>query len=262
MAVAAVASAGRTVRDQVSDAEWQTRVDLAMFYRLVARHGWDDLVGTHISTKVPGEEGAFLLNPYGLMFDEITASSLVKLDMDGNVLLDSGWPVNAAGFTIHSACQGARADSFCVAHTHTVGGMAVSALSEGLLPLHQKAMRFYKRTSYHAYEGIADDLQEREHLIRDLGTNDTMILENHGLLVCGPTVRATWAMLYNLEKCCSIQLAAQASGDELIMPSENLAESTYQQFSGFLNKPGAGDKLDGWDSFTRMLTKEDPSFMH
>lgn len=261
MAVTAVSSGGEsTIRDRVSPEEWEVRVDLAAFYRVVARHGWDDLTGTHISAKVPGEPGNFLLNPYGLLFEEITASSLVKVNLDGEVVLEGqgGYPVNAAGFTIHSAVLGAREDVTCAAHTHTVPGMAISAVDEGLLPMHQKAMRFYKRISYHDYEGVATNLDERERLVRDLGGNNAMVLKNHGLLTCGPSVRTAWLLLYNLEKCCKVQLAVEASGGTPIMPSDTLAESTYHQYDTM----GVSSRIDGWDSLKRMLDKADPSYKH
>ena len=260
MAVTAVSSGGQSIRDKVSTEEWEVRVDLAAFYRIVARHGWDDLTGTHISAKVPGEPGHFLLNPYGLLFEEITASSLIKVNMDGEVVLEGegGFPVNAAGFTIHSAVLGARDDVTCAAHTHTVQGMAISAIDEGLLPMHQKAMRFYKRLSYHDYEGVATNLDERERLVRDLQGNNAMVLKNHGLLTCGPSIRTAWLLLYNLEKCCKVQLAVEASGGTPIMPSEELAEYTYGQY----NSMRGSSRIDGWESFKRLLDKADPSYKH
>ena len=262
MTVSAMKSSAGSVRDQVSPEEWAVRVDLAAFYRLVAKNDMDDLVGTHISARVPGETEHFLLNPYGMLFEEITASSLIKMNMDGDVVLpgEGGHPVNAAGFTIHSAVQGARTDVVCAAHTHTVPGMALSAIAEDLLPLHQKAMRFYKRTSYHDYEGVATDLDERERLVRDLGDNNAMVLRNHGLLVCGPSVRSAWALLYNMEKCCAVQLAVEATGAEVIMPSSDLSESTYHQFARMMK--ATKSPLDGWDSALRLLDREDPSYKH
>ena len=262
MTVSAMKPVGSSVRDQVSPEEWAVRVDLAAFYRLVARHDMDDLVGTHISARVPGEPDHFLLNPYGLLFEEITASSLIKMNMDGEVVLpgEGGHPVNAAGFTIHSAVQGARKDVVCAAHTHTVPGMALSAIDGELLPLHQKAMRFYKRTSYHDYEGVATDLDERERLVRDLGENNAMVLRNHGLLVCGPSVRSTWALLYNMEKCCAAQLAIEATGAEVIVPSEDLCERTYHQFARMMQ--ATKSPLDGWELALRLLDRADPTYKH
>ncbi|HKK30926.1 MAG TPA: class II aldolase/adducin family protein [Alphaproteobacteria bacterium] len=252
----------KSLKDQVSPEEWAVRVDLAGFYRLVAKHGMDDLVGTHISARIPGEQDQFLINPYGLLFDEITASSLMKVDMDGNVLHDSAYAVNAAGFTIHSSILSGRPDVQCAAHTHTVAGMALSAVEGTLRPLHQKALRFHNHLSYHPYEGIADDPDECERLQRDLGENNAMVLENHGLLTCGPTVRSAWALLYNLEKCCKVQLALEATGAELIELSEDIAERTYEQFRRSLLNSTVGNKLDAWDSSLRLLARDDPSFLH
>ncbi|MCA8928036.1 MAG: class II aldolase/adducin family protein [Alphaproteobacteria bacterium] len=253
-----------SLKGKVSPEEWETRVELAAFYRLVAQHGWDDLVGTHISARVPGTDGKhFLLNPYGLLFDEITASSLVKVDFDGQVLHESAYPVNAAGFTIHSAVLAGREDVVCAAHTHTVSGMALSAVQGTLRPVHQKALRFHNALSYHPYEGIADDPEECARLQRDLGENDAMVLENHGLLTCGRTIRGAWALLYNLEKCCQVQVALEAAGGAIVELSDDIKESTYRQFQRTLkhNKQG-GSKLDGWESSLRLLKKADPSFLH
>lgn len=256
------ASSVPSVQQQVSPEEWETRVDLAAFYRLVAKHEMDDLVGTHISARVPGKPDEFLINPYGVLFDEITASSLIKVNMDGDVLSEGPWPVNAAGFTIHSAVLSGRPDAGCAAHTHTVAGMAVSSVEGGLQPLTQKHMRFYGNISSHPYEGVADDPDECARLQRDLADNDAMLLENHGLLVCGPTVRSAWALLYNLEKCCQTQLAVEATGAEMILPSEDLAERTSQMFKRGLAKPELGQKLDAWESSLRVLARADDSFLH
>ena len=172
----------------ISDAEWRMRVDLAACYRLIAHYDMDDMFATHISARVPGGEDHFLLNPYGVLFEQITASSLVKVDLDGNIVQDTEHTINPAGFVIHSAVHAARHDALCVIHTHTVAGMAVACMEEGLLPLTQKSMRFYNRIAYHDYEGVADDLDERERLVRDLGKHNALILRNHGLLVCGKNV--------------------------------------------------------------------------
>ncbi|MGY9057174.1 MAG: class II aldolase/adducin family protein [Alphaproteobacteria bacterium] len=251
-----------SLKGKVPDDEWQARVELAAFYRLVAKHNWDDLVGTHISARIPGHHDQFLINPYGLLFDEITASSLVKVDMEGNVLQETNYPVNAAGFTIHSSVLKGRDDVVSVAHTHTVAGMALSAVEGTLRPVHQKALRFYNALSYHGYEGIADDPDECARLQRDLGSNDAMVLENHGLLTCGRSIRSTWALLYNLEKCCQVQIALEASGGEIIELSDEVKDSTYAIFQRSLQSNSTGSKLDGWESSLRLLVKEDPSFMH
>jgi len=256
MAVTALKHDPETVREQVGDTEWQARVDLAAIYRLVAKHGMTDLTATHISARIPGTEDQFLLNPYGVLFDQITASSLVKIDVDGQILLDNGYSVNAAGFCIHSAVHMARHDVDCVAHTHTPIGMAISAVPGGLLPMSQKSMRFYKRVAYHPFEGIANDLDERERLIADLGDKDVLILDNHGFLVCGKTIRQAWTRLYNLEKATKAQMAAQATGARIRMPSPELCDHVYGQFQ-------SGDsayRQDGWESQLRLLDRLDPSF--
>lgn len=256
------ASSIPSVEGDVAADEWQARVELAGFYRLVAKHGMDDLVGTHISARVPGHPDQFLINPYGVMFDEITASSLIKVDMAGDVLSDGPWPVNAAGFTIHSSVLSGRPDAMCAAHTHTVAGMAVASVAGGLTPLTQKHMRFYKAIGSHPYEGIADDADECARLQRDLADHNALLLENHGLLTCGPTIRSTWALLYNLEKCCQTQLAVEATGADLVTPSDALCESTAALFRRMLEKPGAGDRLDAWESSLRVLARADDSFLH
>jgi ribulose-5-phosphate 4-epimerase/fuculose-1-phosphate aldolase len=257
MAVAVLSTAGRAVRDRVSPEEWETRVDLAALYRLVAKHGLTDLTATHISARIPGTEDQFLLNPLGLLFSQVTASNLVKVDIEGNIL-DGEYPINAAGYTIHSAVHAARHDVDCVAHTHTPAGMAVAALPEGLLPLTQQSMRFYRRTAYHDYEGIALDLDERERLVRDLGDKSVMMLRNHGVLVCGRSIRHAWVLLYRLEKVCKAQLAAMATGAKLVFPSAETCEKAYQQFE-------EGDRSyrqDGWESQLRLLDRDDSSWRH
>ena len=175
----------QSIRERVSPAEWEARVQLAAAYRLTEMYGMTEMTANHISCRVPGEEGQFLINPYGMLYEEITASSLLKIDLDGNILLNATeFGVNRAGFVIHSAIHAARHDVDCVAHTHTPAGMAVSAMECGLLPIAQTTMRFL-HVAYHDFEGIADDEGERERLVADLGNNDAMILRNHGLLVCG-----------------------------------------------------------------------------
>ena len=188
------------------------RVDLAACYRLIAHYDMDDLFATHISARVPGPEEHFLLNPYGLLYTQITASNLVKVDLDGNIVGDTEYSINPAGFVIHSAVHAARPDAKCVLHTHTVAGMAVASLEEGLLPLTQKSMRFYNRIGYHDYEGVADDLDERTRLVASLGKHNALILRNHGLLTCGKTVAQAFLLMRNLEKSCKTQLAAMSIG--------------------------------------------------
>ena len=249
-----------SIRDRVSADEWTTRVDLAACYRLTALYGWTDLIFTHISARVPGTDNHFLLNPYGLMFEEITASSLVKLDTDGEIVMDSEYSVNAAGFTIHSAVHQAKHDMFCVMHTHTVAGMAISAQKCGLLPLAQTALQFYGALSYHDYEGIAFDLGERERLVASLGDNTAMILRNHGLLTCGRSIAAAFTTMHSLEKSCALQIAAQVGG-ELVLPSEEVCRHTAMQFQKG-DEVDAASSLDqlAWMALLRKLDRENPGY--
>ena len=245
-----------SMQERVSPEEWAVRTDLAACYRLAARHGMTDLTYTHISARVPGPDHAFLLNPFGLLFDQVTASNLVKVDLDGNLLEENGHGVNAAGFTIHSAVHMARPDAACVAHTHTRAGIALSALPEGLLPLNQKAMQFHGRVATHDYEGLAFDLDERDRLIADLGDADVMLLRNHGFLVCGRSVREAWARLYDLEKAARTQLLAEASGAPLAALSEPFLEAQR-------SRPRANrthNPYDGWESQLRLLDRADPGW--
>src|SRR5712671_5254450 len=205
-----------TLHDQVPAEEWQARVDLAAAYRLVALYGWDDLIFTHISARVPGADHHFLLNPYGVMFEEVTASSLVKIDLHGNKVMESPYFVNPAGFTIHSAVHEARADALCVMHLHTRHGIAVSAQENGLLPLSQQAMFALSSLAYHDYEGLALDEKEKPRLVADLGDKRSMILRNHGLLTVGRTVAEAFLGMFLLERACKIQILAQAGGGELV----------------------------------------------
>ena len=191
-----------SVRARVSDAEWQARVELAAAYRLVAHYGWTHLINNHISLRVPNTEEQFLINPYGLLYEQITASSLVKIDVDGNVLDDSPYQVNRAGFVIHSAIHMARKDLHAIIHTHTVAGQALSALDCGLLPLNQSAMRYYKRIGYHEFEGVASDLDERERIVADLGDHKCLIMKHHGLLTAGVNIGEAFNLMYYLEKSC------------------------------------------------------------
>lgn len=246
-----------SVRDQVSEEEWQIRVDLACLYRLVAHYRWTDSIYTHLSARIPGPDHHFLLNPYGLMFEEVTASSLVKIDTEGKQVMDSPFEVNEAGFTIHSAVHMARPEVMCVAHTHTRAGMAVSAQREGLLPITQNALMFYgDHLAYHDYEGIAFDLDERERLQADLGGRYAMILRNHGLLACGRTIGEAFEILQNLEHACVAQLAAQ-TGEALILPSEEVCQHTADQFWGDDSKP-FGERA--WLAMRRMMDRYSPGY--
>ncbi|MFI4987225.1 MAG: class II aldolase/adducin family protein [Alphaproteobacteria bacterium] len=255
---AALQAAAKPVREQVTAEEWRVRVELAACYRLVAHFGWDDLVYTHISARVPAAKGAFLLNPYGLMFREITASSLVKLDVDGNVLIPTDHGINLAGFTIHSAVQMARPDVGCVIHLHTRDGAAVSAQKEGLLPLTQTAMTARASLAYHDYEGIALDLGERERLVRDLGDKSLMMLRNHGTLACGATVADAFVRMHTLERACEMQVAALAGGRELVIPSDEVQATVTRQVQRAPGREGSGALP--WPALLRMLDAEDPSY--
>src|SRR3984885_12906356 len=200
------------VRSEMTDAEWGQRVNLAACYRLIAHYGWDDLVDTHISARVPGPEHHFLINPYGLMFDEITASSLVKIDLDGHKVSASPYEVNPAGFNIHSAVHAAREDALCVMHTHSVNGAAVSAQEAGLLPLSQQSMLVLASLGYHNYEGIALNEDEKPRLVQDLGSNSYLMLRNHGLLTVGASPADAFVAMYFFEAACMIQVRAQSGG--------------------------------------------------
>jgi len=247
-----------SLRGKVSAEEWQARVDLAACYRLVALFGMNDLVYNHITARVPGEEGRFLINPYGYAYEEITASSLVKIDFDGKVVLDSGtgYGVNRAGFVIHSAVHRARKDVACVIHTHSPAGMAVSALKCGLLPLTQNAM-FFGAIGTHDYEGPAIDLDEQARLVRDLGENAALILRNHGLLTAGRTVCEAFVVMHWLEKACQAQLMAMACNTALNLPGEDVVRLTGERY-----RPGQRRNITEveWPALLRMLERRDPSY--
>jgi len=243
------------MKEQFSPEEWQLRVDLAACYRLVALYGWSDLVFTHISARIPGPEHHFLINPYGLMFDEITASSLIKVDQDCNKLSDSPYPVNPAGFIIHSAIHAGREDVGCVLHTHTRAGVAVSAQKGGLLPISQQSTVIMSALAYHDYEGVAVREDEKARLQEDLGRKSFMILRNHGLLTVGASVADAFLAMYTLETACQIQLAAQAGGGELIHVPQPIIDGVRQA----LKIQGAGGALV-WPSLLRKLDRVDPGF--
>ena len=213
----------------MSAEEWQTRVDLAACYRLTAMYGMTEMIANHISCRVPGSHDHFLINPYGMLYEEIDASCLIKVDLDGNILFNaSDYGVNAAGFVIHSAIHMARHDVDCVAHTHTPAGMAVSAMECGLLPLAQTSMRFL-HIAYHDFEGIADDVGERERLVADLGDHEAMVLRNHGLLVVGRTIPATFNLLYRMERACEVQVMALSCNTKLVYPPQDVLEKTFDK---------------------------------
>src|SRR5215831_11758843 len=244
-----------SLRDKVSPEEWAVRVDLAAAYRLVAHFGWEDLVFTHITARVPGAEDQFLINPYGQFFDEITASSLVKIDMNGHKLDDSPFPVNPAGFVIHSAIHGARHDARCVLHTHTLNGVAVSAQREGLLPISQHSIFVLSSLGYHDFEGPATRDDEKPRLVADLGDNTHLILRNHGLLTVGETVADAFVAMYNLEASCAIQVRAQSGGAELIPVPKEVLDAAY---SGPARPRGRGETI--WPGLLRRLDRIDPSY--
>lgn len=240
----------------MTDAEWEARVNLAACYRLVARNGWDDLIYTHISAAVPGPKKHFLINPYGMMFGEITASSLVKVDLDGNIVNDTPYKINPAGFTIHSAVHAAREDVKCVLHLHTNAGVAVSSQKNGLLPLTQTALVIFSDLAYHDYEGIALDHAERERLVAHLGNKNNLILRNHGTLTVGHTVAAAYVRMFFLERACQMQIAAQAGGAELNLLPQALCDRVQQQVTRGSMRIG---ELD-WPPLLRLLDREDPSY--
>jgi ribulose-5-phosphate 4-epimerase/fuculose-1-phosphate aldolase len=246
------------VRDLVSAEEWKVREDLAAAYRLVAHYGWDDMIFTHISARVPGEEDHFLINPYGWLFDEITASSLVKVDHDGHAVLAGDTLTNPAGFTIHSAVHMARPDAHCVMHLHTLDGTAVSSMAEGLLPLSQTALLVRQTLAFHDYEGVALDHDERPRLVADLGDRSTMLLRNHGTLALGSSVADAFTKMYFLERACSMQVRALAAGrDRLVVPADEVIAKTASQ--GMTGLDFVANHL-AWPALRRMLDRKDATY--
>ena len=247
-----------SLKNKVSAEEWQTRVDLAACYRLVAHYGWDDLVYTHITAKIPGAEDQFLINPYGMMFAEITASNLVKIDLAGNKLdADNPYPVNPAGFTIHSAIHAARHDAQCVLHVHTPNGIAVSAQKGGVLPISQQSIFVLASLAYHDYEGVALNADEKPRLVRDFGDKTFFMLRNHGLLTVGGSIADAFQAMYFFEATCMIQIRAQAGGGELIPISQPILDGAQAQVKAVTQ--GLGGKL-AWPGLLRKLDRIDTSF--
>lgn len=240
----------------MSEGERQARIDLAAAYRLAHRQGWTDVIYTHISMRVPGSEDHFLINPFGMSFDEITASSLVKIDHEANIVADSPYGVNGAGFVIHHAVHAARPELNCVMHLHTDAGIAISMLRCGLLPLSQHAMMFHNRIGYHHYEGFALNLDEQQRLVADLGPHRAMILHNHGLLTAGETVGEAYMRMEYLERAARTQLMAMAASSDLIVPSDDVAEDTGRQHNAMPRPLG---KME-WPALLRQLDREDPSY--
>ena len=258
MSAPTVTSQGRATPAKT---EAELRRELAAVYRLLAHFKMTDLIFTHVSVRLPGPEHHFLINPYGLLFEEITASNLVKIGLDGELVEPSEYHVNPAGFVIHGAIHEARTDAQCVLHTHTKAGCAVAAQEHGLLPLNQISMEFYNRVGYHDYEGIALNTAERVRLVEDLGDHPAMILRNHGLLTVGESAAEAFLRMFYLEKACDIQIAAQASGD-LRVPSAEIAEHTARQFAGEATDDFADDQAYemAWAALLRMLDRTAPDY--
>ncbi len=244
-----------SLKGKVSEEEWHARTELAALYRLVALHGWDDMIYTHISARIPGPGHEFLINPYGMLFEEITASSLVKIDLEGNILQDTPYMINPAGFTIHSAIHDAREDAKYVMHLHSDQGVAVAAQKEGLLPISQHALIVLPMLAYHDYEGIALNLDERERLVADIGDKTVMLLRNHGTLSVGESAADCWTRMFYLERACKQQIMALSGGREnvLMAPDAAVAEVRSQMSRGI------GGKL-GWPANLRKLHREMPGY--
>jgi ribulose-5-phosphate 4-epimerase/fuculose-1-phosphate aldolase len=255
--VATVLKSNVAVRQQVSAEEWQKRVDLAAVYRLMDVYGMTEMSANHISTRVPGEANAFLINPYGLLYDQMHASCFIKINLEGEILFNpTELGINKAGFVIHSAIHGARHAVDCVIHTHTVAGMAVSAMKCGLLPLAQTAMRFAK-IGYHDYEGVAVNLDERQRLVRDLGNHDAMILRNHGLLVVGASIPEAFYNIFKLERACQVQVAVLSCNTEITMPPEDVVNESYRMYLPQTRRPFG---VLEWPALLHKLDQIDPSF--
>jgi ribulose-5-phosphate 4-epimerase/fuculose-1-phosphate aldolase len=234
--------------------EQELRIQLAAAYRLIDRFGMSDLIYTHLSARLPGPEKHFLLNPYGLMFSEITASSLIKVDFEGNIIDNSNFTINRTGFVLHSAILSARQDVNCVVHTHSSFGTAVSMLECGLLPVSQFALQFYQKIAYHGYEGLSLHLSQREHMTKDLGDKRVMIMRNHGLLTAGRTIPEAFILMFYLNRTCEAQILAQSSGSKLIIPPESVCKKSAQQ----QDAEDLGQRQ--WPALLRLLDKEDPSY--
>jgi ribulose-5-phosphate 4-epimerase/fuculose-1-phosphate aldolase len=271
--------AARTLRSRVSDAEWDLRVNLAACYRLVARYGMTDLIYNHITARVPGPEHHILINAYGMLYEEVTASSLIKVDLAGNIVdkADHPYSVNAAGYVIHSAVHEAREDAQCVIHTHTPAGIAVSAMQEGLLPLSQTAMRFHGHLAYHDYEGPAFNRGEKGRLVAHLGEKSAMILRNHGLLVCAPSIPQAFNLIYWLEQACRIQVQILSCNRPVHAADADVVANTAEALSGVeitleneretnphlkrdAQRAGSGYGLLEWPALLRALDRQDRSY--
>jgi ribulose-5-phosphate 4-epimerase/fuculose-1-phosphate aldolase len=248
---------GKSVREQVSKEEWQKRVDLAACYRLMDLYGMTEMSANHISTRVPGEDGAFLINPYGLLYDQMHASCFIKLDLAGNILFNpTEYGINQAGYVIHSAVHAARHDVDCVIHTHTVAGMAVSAMKCGLMPIAQTSMRF-ATIAYHDYEGVAINPDEQARLVRDLGAEDGMILRNHGLLTVGASIAEAFNNMYRLERACQVQVAALSCNVELQLPPDEIVMEAHRLYLPGTRRPFG---VLEWPALLAKLDRIDPSY--
>jgi len=251
----------RVAPDAMSEQEWEARQELACAYRLFDHFGWHELIYNHITVRVPGSANHFLINPFGLMYREVKASNLVKIDVDGNIIGDSDYPVNPAGFIVHSAVHAARYDAHAVAHTHTTAGQAVACQKEGLLPLSFTSMFFTDRVAYHDFEGITLDTDERGRLAANLGDKPVMILRNHGLLACGPTLAHCFTDLYHLQRACEVQVAALAGGrDGVISAPHDACVKAARQHS-VASAKGFEPKLV-FDAMKRLMMEKDPSFLN
>jgi ribulose-5-phosphate 4-epimerase/fuculose-1-phosphate aldolase len=240
---------------ETSRIEYDLRVNLAVAYRLCAKYGWDDALATHISVRLPGPDHHFLINPYGLLFEEVTASSLVKIDLDGNPVEETPYDVNPAGFLIHSAIHRAREDAKCIIHLHTVSGVAISAQKQGLLPISPYAMFLQGLLGYHDFEGVTLNFDEQPRIVAALGQGVALILRNHGTLTIGETIPEAFQRMYLLERACTIQLAALSSGADLVIPNEVIVNNMWRQF-----RSGFGDSADRtWVALARSLG-DDPSY--
>jgi ribulose-5-phosphate 4-epimerase/fuculose-1-phosphate aldolase len=254
------AAAASDAHPEFSASEWQARVDLAAAYRLCALYGWDDLLGTHLSTRVPGTHDQFLINPYGLLFEEMTASCLIKIDIQGNKLSESPYKVNEAGFVIHSAVHMGRHDAECIIHLHTREGVGVSMQKHGLLPASQRALTAWNLLRYHDYEGVAFDLAERESLLRDLNDGAMLILRNHGTLTVGSTVAEAFNRMYRLQKACEFQIAGLAGGSELSLVPDAVIKKTTEQGKYTYGKGQTAGGALAWQALIRKLDRIDSSY--
>jgi ribulose-5-phosphate 4-epimerase/fuculose-1-phosphate aldolase len=260
-----VASAQETAPSAYSDEEWRLRVELAAAYRMIDHFGWTELQSGHVTLRIPGPERHFLINPYGLLFHEVTASNLVRIDINGKLAGPTPHQINPAGFVIHSAIHAAREDAHCVFHIHTVAGMAVAALECGLLPISMPSTGFYGKVAYHELEGPGADLSERETLARDLGDKNTLILRNHGLLTCGRTVAEAFVQMFRLQRACEIQIAALACNSPLHFIRPEVSEQSADEMNALLNRGADGAMGGGIGSFDfaammRLMERKDPSF--